>query len=299
MELHQLRYFCAAAETGSFTRGARSEHVTQPTLSHQLLKLEKELGTKLFDRSHRRIQLTTSGRIFLRSVKLILKQLNEAKQKLLNSPKEQAESITIGCVPTFTQHPLSPIVCQFSKTYPWVTVQVIDDLQLRLLSMLRSGLLDMALVVLPIGGQEFRTKTVMRQSVYAAVPTQHPLARRKQVRLVQLRHDPFLLLREGFRFGTIAREALRDAQIEPEVKFEGSSIDNILGMVSAGAGISLVPQPVAKRTGCRFIPVQDVRRTALGWAMLRSHTLTPAQRLFLETSSSRLAHDKSAAPHSI
>jgi LysR family hydrogen peroxide-inducible transcriptional activator len=298
MEIHQLRYFCAAAETGSFTRGARKEQVTQPTLSQQLLKLESELGTKLFDRRQHPIRLTTSGRTFLRSAKLILDQLSVAKQEIHKSSKEQGGSISVGSTPTLTQYLLSPMVRRFVRSHPSVRVQVIDDLQVRLLPALRSGLLDLALVHLPIAGREFRTENLMRQSLYVAVPKNHPLAERKQVRLAELRQDAFLLLREGLQFRAIVREALRRAQVEPDVVFESSSLGNILAMVSAGAGISLVPEmAVVKRGGCRFIAVEDSRRTGIGWAMLRSHTLSPAQRLFIETVAHgrRVHHNHGAA----
>jgi LysR family transcriptional regulator, hydrogen peroxide-inducible genes activator len=284
MEIHQLRYFCAAAETGSFTRGARRERVTQPTLSQQLLKLEDELGTTLFDRRQHPIRLTTSGRTFLRSAKLILNQLSEAKQEIHNSSKEAGQSISVGSTPILTQYLLSPMVRRFVRSHPSVKVQVIEDLQVRLLPALRSGLLDLALVHLPIAGRDFRTENVTQQSLYVAVPKNHPLAGRKQVRLAELRQEAFLQLREGLQFRAIVREALRRAQVEPDVVFESSSIENILAMVSAGAGISLVPEMAAvKRGGCRFIAVEDSRRTGIGWAILRSHTLSPAQRLFIET----------------
>ena len=285
MEIHQLRYFCAAAETGSFTRGARRERVTQPTLSQQLLKLEHELGTRLFDRRQHPIQLTTSGRTFLRSAKLILNQLSEAKQEIHKSAKEAGRSIRVGSTPILTPYLLSTMVRRFVRSHPSVKVQVIEDLQARLLPALRSGLLDLALVHLPIAGREFRTENVTQQSLYVAVPKNHPLAGRKQVRLAELRQDTFLLLREGLRFGAIVREILRKAQVEPDVVFESSSMENILAMVSAGTGISLVPEmaAVGKRGGCRFIAVEDSRQTGIGWAMLRSHTLSSAQRLFIET----------------
>jgi LysR family transcriptional regulator, hydrogen peroxide-inducible genes activator len=297
MEIHQLRYFCAAAETGSFTRGARRERVTQPTLSQQLLKLENELGTKLFDRGHHRIRLTSSGRTFLRSAKLILTQLGEAKQEILKSSKEAGGSIAVGSTPTLTPYLLSPIIRKFSRRYPSTKVQVIEDLQVRLLPALRSGLLDLALVHLPITGREFRTENLMQQSLYVAVPKNHPLVGRKQVRLAELRQDAFLLLREGLQFRAVMREALRRAQIEPEVVFEGSTIGNILAMVSAGAGVSLVPEmAVVKRGGCRFIAVEDSRRMGIGWAMLRNHTLSSAQRLFIETvAHGRRVHHNSGA----
>lgn len=297
MEIHQLRYFCAAAETGSFTRGAHREHVTQPTLSQQLLKLENELGTKLFDRRQHRVELTTSGRTFLRSVKTILTQLHDAKEEIQKSTNEDSGSIRVGATPTLTQYMLSPIVGKFSQNHPATKIHVVEDLQFRLLAALRSGLLDMALVHLPVAGREFRTQKLIQQSLYVALPTNHPLAGHKQVRLSQLRQEPFLLLRDGLRFGTIVREILRNARIEPEIAFEGSSMGNILAMVSAGAGISLVPQiATVKRAGCRFIPLEGSRRTGIGWAMLRNYAFKPAHRLFIETvtRSQRLANGAAA-----
>ena len=290
MEIHQLRYFCAAAETGSFTRGAHREHVTQPTLSQQLLKLEKELGTRLFDRAQHRIRLTTSGQTFFRSAKAILTQLNEAKEEIHKSSKQRGGSIAVGSAPTLTQYFLSSIVQKFSRSHPSIKVRVVEDFQARLLPALRSGLLDAALVHLPIAGRDFRTERVFLQSLYAAVPKNHPLSGRKQVRLAQLGHEAFLLLREDLRFGAIVRAALRKARIEPYVAFEGSSIDNLLAMVAAGAGISLVPEmAVVKRRGCRFIPLEDSQRTGVGWAILKNHRLSAELRLFLQTA----AHSRS------
>ncbi len=284
MEIHQLRYFCAAAETGSFTRGAHKEHVTQPTLSQQLQKLENELVTKLFDRRQHRIQLTDSGRTFLRSAKLILVQLDQATREIRGSSTDSSGSIRIGSTPTLTQFLLSPIVRRFRRTHPAIKVHITEDIQSRLLDPLRSGLLDVALVHLPISGREFRTQNVVQQSLYAALPKNHVLAERKHLRLTQLRNESFLLLREGLRFGSIIREILRHALIDPEVAFEGSSIENILAMVSAGAGISLVPEVAAvKRAGCSYVPVKGSQRTGVGWAMLRDHSLSRALRLFMQT----------------
>ena len=296
MEIHQLRYFCAAADTGSFTRGAHRERVTQPTLSQQLLKLEKELGTKLFDRGHHRIRLTASGQIFLRSAKLILSQVNDAKQEMHESSKGRIGSIAVGSAPTLTQYLLSPIVQKFSRSHPSIKVRVVEDFQARLLPALRSGLLDLALVHLPIAG-DFRTETVLQQSFYVAVPKNHVLAGRKQVRLAQLGHETFLLLRESLRFGAIVRDALRKAQIEPDVAFEGASIDNILAMVDAGAGISLIPEmAIEKRGGCRFIPVESSPPTGIGWAILKNHSLTTEQRLFMQTVAGGRSLHRNGAP---
>jgi DNA-binding transcriptional LysR family regulator len=126
---------------------------------------------------------------------LILSQLNEAKQKIHKSSKEAGWSISVGSTPLLTKYLLSPMVRRFVRSHPSAKVRVIEDLQVRLLPALRSGLLDLALVHLPIGGREFRTESLMQQSLYVAVPKNHSLAGRKQVRLAEFRQDA------GPRFG--------------------------------------------------------------------------------------------------
>jgi LysR family hydrogen peroxide-inducible transcriptional activator len=284
VEIHQLRYFCAAAETGSFTRGAKREGVAQPTLSQQLIKLEKELGTQLFDRVQHRVRLTESGRTFLLSAKSILDKINQAREEVRGSSREVNGSITVGVTPTIALCLLSPVIGKLKRSHSSIKVRVIEDFQSHLLPALSEGLIDLALVGLPIAGQEFRTGEIMKQSLVVAVPAIHPLAKRKRVRLTELRNDSFLLLHRRFPFRDRVWGILRNARIQPEVAFEGSSIANILAMVSAGAGISLVPEMVvAKRNGCRFIPLADSQASFhIGWAMLKNRVSSPAQQLFIQ-----------------
>jgi LysR family transcriptional regulator, hydrogen peroxide-inducible genes activator len=285
MEIHQLRYFCAAAETSSFTRGAGRECVTQPTLSQQLIKLERELGTKLFDRLRHRVRLTESGRIFLRSAKSILSKISEAREEVQRSSREPSGSITVGATPTLALCLLSPVIRNLRRSHSSIKVRVVEDSQVHLLPALSDGMIDFALVGLPVAGQEFRSGEIMKQSLVVAVPNVHPLAKRRRVRLTELRNDSFLLLHQRFPFRDRVWEMLRKARIQPEVAFEGSSIATILGMVSEGAGVSLVPEMVvARRKGCRFIPLADSQASfQVGWAMLRDRVPSPAQRLLIRT----------------
>jgi LysR family hydrogen peroxide-inducible transcriptional activator len=285
MEVHQLRYFCAAAETSSFTRGARRERVAQPTLSQQLIKLEGELGTKLFDRLRHRVILTESGRIFLRSAKSILEQIEAAKEAVQRPPKETGGSITVGATPTIALYLLSPVVSELRRSHSSVKIRVVEDLQANLLPALGDGSIDVALVHLPLAGRTFQTGEIMNKSLVVAVPEAHRLAKRKRVRLTDLRNEPFLLLHQRYALRDRVSEVLRSARIEPVVAFEGSSIGNILAMVSAGAGISLVPEmAAAKRNGCRFIRLADPQaKERVGWAMPKNGLPSPAQRLFIQT----------------
>ena len=104
MEIRQLRYFCAVAETGSFTRGAHQERVTQPTLSQQLIKLENELGTKLFDRLGRKIKLTSAGTKFLPAAREILNKVSVAKSQLFLADAEARDAVRVGAIPTIVPY---------------------------------------------------------------------------------------------------------------------------------------------------------------------------------------------------
>src|SRR5438067_11302937 len=109
MQVHQLKYFCAVARTGNFTRAAEHEHVAQPSLSQQIRKLEDELGAKLFDRLGRHIRLTQFGEAFLPRAKNILRQLGEAKLEILDMAGNSAGGINLGAIPTIAPYLLPRI----------------------------------------------------------------------------------------------------------------------------------------------------------------------------------------------
>src|ERR1700724_2432444 len=108
MELHQLRYFCAVAETGSFSRAAEQSHVSQPSLSQQIMKLEDELGARLFDRLGRSVRLTDLGKTFLPRARAVLRELEAAKGDVVERKDSVAGAICVGVIPTIAPYFLPP-----------------------------------------------------------------------------------------------------------------------------------------------------------------------------------------------
>src|ERR1700756_2725582 len=102
MELHQLRYFCAIAETSSFSRAAQQSHVSQPSLSQQVRKLEDELGARLFDRLGRKVQLTSFGQTFLLRAEAILREVSNAKREIEEMSTMERGRIVVGAIPTIS-----------------------------------------------------------------------------------------------------------------------------------------------------------------------------------------------------
>lgn len=283
MEIRQLRYFCAVAETGSFTRGAQQEHVSQPSLSEQIKALEAELQTKLFDRLGQETKLTPAGRVFYRTVRPVLKKLAEAKTKLHEAQNLQGGNVTIGATPTIAPYFLPPALVAFRHRYPLIRLKIVEESSDHLLQDLRNASIDLALLQPPVPGSEFASEELAREPLYWALPARHKLASRKAIHLQDLKEDPVVMLHDG-NFRKIALSVMRKAHIQPKIVGEVQGLSTILTLVSAGLGISVVPQmAIERKNGCRFVALQDEPQTRhIALVRLKSHTVSHAQRLLTE-----------------
>jgi len=283
MELHQLRYFCAVAETGSFSRAAEQSHVAQPSLSQQIIKLEEELGARLFDRLGRSVRLTELGKIFLPRARAVLRELEAAKGDVVERKDFVGGPVTVGVIPTVGPYFLPRVLTSFSRKFPQVRFTVVEEITPVLLDRLRAGAIDVAILALPIRGHEFETKPLLTERLFAALPKNHRLAKRTALSLRDLRSEPFLLLRDGHCFRDTAVAACDRARLHPQVIFESGQFSSLLSMVGAGMGVSIVPEmAVERKSQCRYvhIAVEQATRT-IGTVVRRGRSLTRAHQAFL------------------
>jgi|SRR5579864_1891262 len=258
MEVHQLRYFCAVAQEGSFTRAARQQHIAQPSLSQQIRKLEDELGARLFDRLGRTVKLTPFGETFLPRVKAILRDMENAKQEIEEMSGQERGRLVIGSIPTIAPYLLPLCLTSFTSQFPQIQVSVVEEITSELLDRLHKGTIDLALLALPVAEGPYDCYELFRERLHLVVPENHRLASRPGARLKQVEQDPFLLLKEGhcFRENTLA--ACGRARLEPNVIFESGQFSTLLAMVAAGMGVSVVPEmAIEPRAGCSFVPLID------------------------------------------
>jgi LysR family transcriptional regulator, hydrogen peroxide-inducible genes activator len=284
MELHQLRYFCAVARARNFTRAAANEHVSQPSLSQQVLKLEAELGARLFDRLGRKVRLTSFGETFLPRAEAILQQMGEAKQEIEEMAGVAKGRVVVGVIPTIAPYFLPERLASFSRRFPTIQVSVVEEITPVLLERLQEASVDMALLALPGPGDPFVCQELCREPLYLVVPREHRLARRAAASLEEVEEDSFLLLKEGHCFRENTLSACGRARLQPNVVFESGQFATILAMVAAGTGVSVVPEmAVERRAGCAFVPLADanaIRR--VGVVQLKRHFRSRAQRAFLQ-----------------
>ena len=284
MELHQLRYFCAVAETGSFSRAAEQSHVAQPSLSQQIIKLEEELGARLFDRLGRSVRLTELGKTFLPRARAVLRELEAAKGDVAERKEFVGGPVTVGVIPTVGPYFLPRILTSFSLKFPQVRLTVVEEITPVLLDRLRAGAIDVAILALPIRGHEFETSPLLTERLFAALPKKHRLAKRNALSLKDLRSEPFLLLRDGHCFRDTAVAACDRARLHPQIVFESGQFSSLLSMVGAGMGVSIVPEmAIERKSPCRYVHIADEQAArTIGTVVLRGRSLTRAHFAFLE-----------------
>jgi LysR family transcriptional regulator, hydrogen peroxide-inducible genes activator len=283
MELHQLRYFCAVAETGSFSRAAEQSHVSQPSLSQQVMKLEGELGARLFDRLGRSVRLTDVGKTFLPRARSVLRELEAARGDVVERKVSIGGPVTVGVIPTVAPYFLPPQLTSFSRKFPQAELTIVEEITPILLDRLRAGAIDVAILALPIRGHEFETAPLLTERLFAALPRSHKFAKRRSLFLKDLRSDPFLLLRDGHCFRDTAVAACDRARLHPQIVFESGQFSSLLSMVGAGMGVSIVPEMAIERNSpCRYVPIADEQAArTIGTVVLRGRSLTRAHQAFL------------------
>ncbi len=284
MEIHQLRYFCAVARHGTFTRASEIEHVAQPSLSQQILKLEAELGARLFDRLPRSAKLTVFGKAFLPKAERILRELDEAKTELQEMTGNEKGDVAVGIIPTIAAYLLPKLLRGFAARHPLISVKIIEDITPTLLQRLHDGTIDMAIAALPIAESDLDTEELFEEKFYAVLPRTHQRASSKSISLAELNREPFLLLKEGHCFRDSLIAACHKSKVTPSVVFESGQFATILAMVCAGMGVSAVPaMAVQPQAGCAFVPISGKHSTRkVGIISSRNHYQSRAQRLLMK-----------------
>jgi LysR family hydrogen peroxide-inducible transcriptional activator len=284
MEFHQLRYVCAIAETGSFSRAAERCHVAQPSLSQQVLKLEEDLGAKLFDRLGRSVRLTEAGRAFLPHARSILHQMEAARTGVEDKRTDVRGSVTVGVILTIAPYLMPQSVAAFSKKYPDAKLRILEETTPVLVEGLRNLSIDVAILALPLRHKEFQMYPLRTEPLYAALARDHPRAGAKNLSLRELRGEQFVMLRDGHCFRDLSVAACTRAKVNPRIAFESGQFSSLLGMVAAGVGVSLVPEmALDKNARCSYVRISDAQasRTIVA-AVLRSRSFNRVQQAFLE-----------------
>ncbi len=260
MELRQLRYFVAIAEEGSFSRAAVRLHVSQPPLSTQIRSLEDELGAPLLARSNRGVSLTASGRVFYEEVRAILARLESARARALQADRGDVGMLSVGFVSIADYGILPPALKSFRAQFPLVEVQLHElttDAQIR---ELRAARLDLGFGLAPVAEPDLEFTSILREALVLAAPSDHPAGAGDAIDLRSLSKASFIVpprdIAPGLYDLTISR--CRSAGFAPRIVQNARQMQTVIGLVSCGMGLALVPSSVRnlKRTGVRYLQLR-------------------------------------------
>jgi LysR family transcriptional regulator, hydrogen peroxide-inducible genes activator len=249
MEMQQLRYVVAVARTGNFSRAALQCHVSQPSLSQQIQKLEDELGERLFERLQREAKLTAVGEAFLRRAVRILEEADAAQREAQEARELHRGVVTLGVLPTIAPYLLPAVMRQFTAGFPGVQLDVQEDTTAQLVKLCLSYELDFAIASNTIHDERLESEELGEEELKLALPLGHPLEQRPQIALTDLEKEQLIVLKDGHCLGEQVLRFCDRHHFTPNISFRSAQLETIQSLVQAGLGISLVPATAAHAEG--------------------------------------------------
>lgn len=260
MQLQQLRYFTAVADTRHFTRAAEREHVAQPSLSQQIRALERELGAELFNRARGHISLTDAGEALLPLARRILADTETARREVQEVARLRRGRVRLGAPPSLCASLVPDVLRIFHGRYPGVELVVHEDGSQDLVRVLAAGELDLALIItpLPVQAPALATEELLREDlVVVSSPTEPAPGHGERIAVADLRDRSLVMFRRGYDLREFTLAVCRAAGFEPSFSVEGGEMDAVLGFVRAGLGVAVVPRMVAVLSGLRVTPFDE------------------------------------------
>nr|WP_248843453.1 LysR family transcriptional regulator [Streptomyces virginiae] len=283
IELQQMRYVLAVAETNSFTRAAERCLVVQSALSHQIARLERELGARLFERTSRRVRLTPAGAAFLPAARQCLDAAERAAAEVAAAVGEVRGRLAVGLIPTVAAVDIPEALRDFRARYPHVRIGLRVGASEDLVEQVREGALDVAFLGLPTTArpQGVAARELARDRLVAVVAPDHPLAGEPSVDLRRLSREVFVDLPAGTAGRVQSDLAFSAAGLVRDVAFEVTGADYIARLVGPGLAVAMLPAAYAPRlAGVVTVEVADAP-ARVEYVVWRRTGRTPAATAFL------------------
>ncbi len=242
MNLKDLKYLVALADTGHFGRAAEKTFVSQPTLSAQLKKLEDYLGVKLIERQPKNVQLTDIGKQVVVRARRILVESGEIVALARNNSDPYAGKLRIALIPTIGPYLLPRVMKKLRKALPQLSLMLYEHQTEPLLKRLRDGEIDLGILALPVPLDGLDSRELYREAFTVALPNGHALAQKSAIKVQDLKGHTLLLLEDGHCLRDQALEVCSRVEVREAEDFRATSLETLRQMVIAGLGITLLPE---------------------------------------------------------
>ena len=266
MDVRHLTYFIEVAKNRSFTKAARSLHITQPSISKMIKILEDELGTTLFYRSAKQIELTDAGKAVLHQSEQIVTAFQNLTSELADVINLKKGTLVIGLPPMVGASFFSKIIADFTKIYPHIDINLIEVGSRKVKDGIEDGSLDIGMVLLPVNENTFEMFPFVKEPLMLIVHPDHELAEQSNVELIQLKDESFILLREDFVLHERIINRCIQSGFDPKVICQSSQWDFISEMVATKLGIALLPKTI-----CEYLDPTRIKTVSLAEPMIPWH----------------------------
>lgn len=284
MELRQIEYFCMVGKLQSFTRAAEQLHVAQPSVTHAIHRLEKELGIQLFDRSKKKAVLTQEGEVILARLEKVLEDIYQVVQEAKDIKNLLRGTVKIGVPPMIEAYLFPDIFTRFKNSYPNLRITASEEgSSLEAAAKLESGKIDLAIMILPESSETLDRLVITPEEFVLCVHPDHPLRQQPVVQFEQLRNEPFILLKEGaYQREAVIGRCLRQ-NFRPDIVFSSSQIKTIKGLVANGSGISFLMKMVVRdNSKIAVVPLDEPIKINIGLAWKKDKPLSNASMAFID-----------------
>lgn len=289
MNLRDLRYLIAVADLRSFVQASEHCHISQPTLSTQIKKLEDSLGVQIFERNNKRVLATEVGEHIIAAARRVIKEVGHINELAETARDPLAGNLRIGAFPTLSTYIFPALVPLIREALPRIRLILLEEKTEELIRQLRNGQIDMALLALPVSDDFLQTQALFDDEFLLAVAADHPLANAERMRQQDLSGQQLLLLDEGH---CLRGQALQVCQIngaEEQQDVRATGLETLRQMVRAGTGITFMPRIAVREQdqGIRYIPFQAPvpnRSIGLVWrkTSMRSDLIGEIGRLIVQ-----------------
>ena len=282
MTLQQLSYFCVLADILHFTKASEQLHVTQPSLSYSIAKLEKDMGVPLFRKTGKKLALTQYGEVFLPYARQALETLEFGARKVESLRAPAQGSINLGYVYSVSYDFFPTLISNFMSIdgNREVTFQFTQGVKDDLLQKLAAGHLDLAIAG-SYDAPGVQKATLLSQEIYLIMPKTNPLSARENLSISELRGQTFIFPKPSSGLREVLDRAFAEAGVIPHIAFEAEECNAMAAFVATGAGLAFVPRMPSVRENVSVHHIVDPplrRDIALLW--MRSRALSPLAERF-------------------
>ena len=284
MHLDELHWFVVLAETEHVTDAAAELHISQPTLSRAIARLEARVGVPLFDRVNRRLRLNAYGTILLEHARRATGELQLANERIAALHDPDTGTVRLAFLHSQASWFVPDLLRRFRLEAPRVRFDLHQSAAHDLTDRVLEGQADVAITSPRPAGPGFAWHVLYSERLCVAVPKEHRLATRSRLRLVDVADEPFIALRAEFGLRQLTDELFAAAGIQPHLVFEAAEIPSMEGLVAAGFGVAIVPVPRAERAEpmATYVPLSDAgAKRQVGLALAAGRQLSPAARRFV------------------